>query len=232
MASQRIYPLSFAQERLWRLGQLAPGSAVSNLVDVIHFEGTCDGEAMARAVTELVRRHGILRTAFRDDNGQSVQVVLPAINMALPEMDLSVFPEEKRNREWARELREQRQKPFNLPQGPLLRGTVIHLAPQEHELLLILHPLVADESSREVIHQEINQLYEAFSQGRTSPLAELPTQYADFACWQRDRLKGEVRQEQISYWKQELAGVPSALELPTDKPRSGHFKGRSGLRPP
>ena len=220
MISQRIYPLSLAQERLWHLDQLASGSPVYNTAEVISFKSACDVEAMTRAVEELVRRHEILRTVFCNDNGQPVQVVLPAINLVLSEVDLSSLPQEDRDSGWARVLREQRQKPFDLSQGPLLRGTVIHLAPEDLRLLLILCPLIADEWSSEMIHQEINDLYEAFCQGRPSPLAELSTQYADFACWQRDRLKGEVLQEQVSYWKQQLAGDSSALELPTDKPRS------------
>ena len=148
-----------------------------------------------------------------------MQIVLPTIDLTLSELDLSSLPEQEREREWIRVVREEGRKPFDLSQAPLLRGTMVHLSHQEHRLLLTIHHIIADEWSMEVIHQEVNQLYEAFSQGRPSPLPELPIQYADFACWQRDWLQGEVLQRQISYWKEELAGAPSILELPTDKPR-------------
>ena len=105
------------------------------------------------------------------------------------------------------------------PARPLLRATVVHLSPQEHRLLLTTHHILADEWSMEVVHQEIKQLYAAFSEGRPSPLRELPIQYADFACWQREWLKGEMLESQTSYWKEALAGAPFILELHTDKPR-------------
>ncbi len=106
-----------------------------------------------------------------------------------------------------------------MSRAPLLRATVVHFSAREHRLLLSTHHIIGDEWSMEVFHQELRQLYEAFSNGRPSPLAELPIQYADFACWQRDRLHGEVLQGLTSYWKRELAGAPAILELPTDNPR-------------
>ena len=170
-------------------------------------------------MNELVRRHEILRTAFSHSDGQPMQIVSPTIDLVLAELDLSSLPEQEREREWIRVVREQGRKPFDLSQAPLLRGTMVHLSPQEHRLLLTIHHIIADEWSMEVIHQEVNQLYEAFSRGQPSPLPELPIQYADFACWQRNWLQGEVLERQISYWKEELAGAPFILELPTDKPR-------------
>jgi amino acid adenylation domain-containing protein len=224
---QRIEPrtqngpcvLSFVQERFWLLHQLAPASPVYNIVDVIRFEGTYEAEAMKRALKELVRRHEILRTVFSQSHGQPMQIILPTIGLMLSELDLSALPEQEREREWIRVVREEGRKPFDLSQAPLLRGALVHLAPQEHRLLLTFHHIIADEWSMEVLHQEVNQLYTAFSQGQSSPLSELPIQYADFACWQRDWLQGDVRRRQIAYWKEALTGAPSLLELPTDKPR-------------
>lgn len=211
--------LSFAQEQLWFLDQLAPGIPVYNIVDVIRIGGRYDGNAMRRAVNQLVCRHEILRTAFSDHDGQPLQVVAPTIDLVLADVDLSSLPEQEREREWSRVVREQGRKLFDLSQAPLLRGTAVHMSSHEHRLLLTIHHIVADEWSMELIQREINQLYEAFSQGRPTPLTELPIQYADFSSWQRDRLQGEMLQAEISYWKGELAGAPSVLDLPTDKPR-------------
>ena len=212
-------PLSFAQERLWFLDQLAPGNPVYNIVDVVGFDGEYHPEAMRRAVNEIVRRHESLRTVFSSRDGQPVQIVLPAVDMVLGELNLRELPEQDRDREWIRVVREEGRKPFKLTQPPLLRGTVVQRSGSEHSLLVVIHHIIADEWSMEVFHQELRQLYRAFSQGEPSPLRELPIQYTDFSSWQRGRLQGEVLQKQISFWKQELAGAPAILELSTDKPR-------------
>ena len=166
-----------------------------------------------------MRRHEILRTSFSHSGGQAVQIISPEVNLPLAELDLSSLSEQEREREWTRVVREQGRKPFDLSQAPLLRATMVHLSAQEHRLLLTTHHILADEWSMEVVHQELKQLYDAFSEGRPSPLPELPIQYADFACWQREWMKGEVLESQTSYWKEALAGAPTILELPTDKPR-------------
>jgi amino acid adenylation domain-containing protein/FkbM family methyltransferase len=212
-------PLSFAQEQLWFLDQLAPGSPVYNIVDVIRISGRYDAVAMGRAMKELVRRHETLRTEFTARDGRPTQSARPTLDLALPERDLSGLSEPEREREWIREVHEQGRAPFDLSRAPLLRATVVHRSSQEHRLLLTIHHIIADEWSMELLQQEIKQLYEAFSHGRPSPLAELPIQFADYACWQREWLRGEVLESQIAYWKDALSGAPTVLELPTDKPR-------------
>src|SRR5208337_3125016 len=117
-------------------------------------------------------------------------------------LDLSSLSQPERDGEWTRAMREQGRKPFDLSQAPLVRATMVHLSPQEHRLLLTTHHILTDEWSMEVVHQEITQLYEAFSRGLPSPLPELPIQYADFACWQRNWLQGEVLESQTAYWKE------------------------------
>jgi amino acid adenylation domain-containing protein len=224
-------PLSFAQEQLWFLDQLTYGSPVYNIVDVIHFGGRYDAEALKRVLNELTRRHEVLRTAFSHTDGKPMQNILPTVDLALSEVDLGPLDEKKREHEWTRVVRDQGRKPFDLSHAPLLRGTMVHMSPQEHRLLLTIHHIIADEWSMEVIHREVNKLYNAFSQGRPSTLQELPIQYADFAVWQRDWLQGEVLQRQISYWKKELAGAPSVLELPTDRfrPAIQSFRGATEI---
>jgi len=211
--------LSFAQEQLWFLQQVAPGSPVYNVVDMIRFSGRYNSEAMRKTLQELVRRHEVLRTVFRLEGGRPVQEVLPEIELAFKEIDLSSLGEEDRDRHWKRIVKEESQKPFDLSHAPLFRVAMIHLSAEQHKLLLTIHHIVADEWSMELIHHEFAALFDAFSHGRPSPLPELPVQYADFAAWQREWMQGEMLDRQIAYWKKELAGAPLVLELPTDKPR-------------
>src|SRR5262249_28080583 len=118
-----------------------------------------------------------------------------------------------------RRIREEAQRPFALAQGPLLRATLLRLEAAEHVVLLTLHHIVSDGWSMGIFLRELATVYDACSTGRSSPLPELPLQYADFAVWQRQWLQGEVLHEQLAYWKQQLAGAPAVLELPTDRPR-------------
>ncbi len=212
-------PLSFAQEQLWFLDRLSPGSPVYNVNDVVDFPGEYNAGAMRHALRELVRRHQMLRTEFSHSGGLPQQVILPEMDLPLAELDLSSLPEADRQKKWTRAVHEQGRKAFELAKAPLLRATMVHLSSRRHRLLLTMHHILGDEWSMEVVHRELRQLYEAFSAGRPSPLAELPIQFADFACWQREWMKGEAQEKQIAYWKQELAGAPAVLELPTDKPR-------------
>ncbi len=212
-------PLSFAQQPLWFLYQLNPDSPVYNIVDVIRMEGNYDAQALNQAVKELVRRHDILRTCFGEKNEQPVQFVLPELELRVPELDWISLPEMERERAWMDLVRKDGREPFNLLQLPLLRTTVAHCSPREHRILITIHHILADEWSMEVIQRELMQLYREFSQGHPASLPKLPIQYADFACWQRDWLQGKVLQEQLSYWKTELAGAPFVLDLPTDKVR-------------
>jgi len=212
-------PLSFAQEQLWFMDRLAPGNAVYNVADIIDFHGEYNAEAMRRAIQELARRHETLRTQFSHDGGQPMQVILPELDVPLAELDLRSLPEPERAREWNRVVRDMGRQPFDLSRAPLLRFTMVHLSPREHRLLLTIHHILTDEWSMELLHLELQRLYEAFSAGRPSRLPELPVQYADFACWQREWLRGATLENLTSYWKEELSGAPTILELPTDKPR-------------
>jgi amino acid adenylation domain-containing protein/FkbM family methyltransferase len=211
--------LSFAQEQIWLLDQLVPDSPAYNIVDVIVIRGGYDAPAMKRALEELLRRHDVLRTAFPHNDGQVNPVVLPRIDVVLPELDLRALPAQQREREWTRLVREEGRKHFDLSRAPLLRAAVVHASAREHKLLLTIHHIVADEWSMELIQQEVSQLYEAFSGARPCTRADLPIQYADYAGWQRDWLQGEVLERQIAYWTNELREPPQLLALPTDKPR-------------
>src|SRR5256714_9974035 len=187
--------------------------------DVIRRRGAHRADAMRRTPTELARRHDVLRTAFPQSGGQPQRVV--ALTMALPlgDLDVGAGPAPERERGWLRAVRDDGRKPFDLSRAPLVRATVVHCSDAEHRLLLTIHHIVADEWSMELMQQEILQLYEAFAHGRPSPLAALPIQYADFACWQRAWLQGPVLEREIAYWENELAACRHVLDLPTAKPR-------------
>ncbi|WP_164002997.1 non-ribosomal peptide synthetase, partial [Pyxidicoccus caerfyrddinensis] len=216
---QDVLPLSYAQQRLWFLEQLTPGSAFYNVPAVVKLTGPLDVAALERSFEALVRRHESLRTTFRAEGGLPVQVISPAGRVELKRVDLGGLPEAEREQEARRRAEEEAARPFDLAQGPLLKTSLLRLGEQEHVLVLMTHHIVSDGWSMGILVREVAALYEAFSLGRTSPLPELAVQYPDYAVWQREWLKGEVLEAQLGYWKQQLEGAPATLELPTDKPR-------------
>ncbi|HEU4507241.1 MAG TPA: amino acid adenylation domain-containing protein [Pyrinomonadaceae bacterium] len=214
-----VFPASFAQQRLWFLDQLKPNSTVYNISDAVRLSGPVDIDAFERTINEITRRHESLRTTFAIVDEQPVQVISPPRPTKLLIRDISDLPEPERETEALRLMKEEAQQPFNLSQGPLLRVSLLKLNDAEHVLLMTMHHIVSDGWSIGVLITEMKTLYAAFSAGRQSPLPELPVQYADFAQAQREWLSGEVLDEQLAYWKQQLAGIPTVLELPTDHPR-------------
>ncbi len=212
-------PASFAQQRMWFLYQMERRSAAYNLSSAMRLSGALNTEALERSLCEMVRRHEILRTTFSEVEGQLVQVVEPARAVRLGVRDLSGLDAAEREAEAARVVVEETGKPFDLEQGPLLRTTLLRLDEEKHMLVVCMHHIISDGWSLGVMVREIKALYAAFATGEESPLAELEIQYADFAAWQREWLTGEVLDEQLTYWKEQLKGAPPVLELPTDRPR-------------
>ena len=219
VSREKNLPLSFAQQRLWFLDQLEPGSAVYNVPGALRIKGSLDAEVLERCFNEIVRRHEALRTTFSTVEEDPVQVIAASANVSLPVIDLSRFSETEREDEARRLALEEADKPFDLRQGPLFRTALIGLGKYDHVLLLTLHHIVSDGWSMGVLYRELSALYQAFANEEPSPLADLPIQYADFAVWQRDWLRGEVLENQLSYWKKQLGGVPAVLNFPTDRPR-------------
>ncbi|HEX7646721.1 MAG TPA: amino acid adenylation domain-containing protein, partial [Noviherbaspirillum sp.] len=215
---QRL-PLSFAQQRLWFLDQLEPGSAFYNMPNPMRLIGRLDVQALCRTFDEILRRHEVLRTSFGIDQGEPVQVIKPAHKLECPIIDLSQVPDSDREKRALDLVMQDARKPFDLANGPVVRCTLVRLRETEHLVLFTMHHIVSDGWSSGVLVKEIVTLYQAFAAGSPSPLPELPLQYADFASWQRNWLQGEVLQRQLSYWKKELAGAPALLALPTDRPR-------------
>jgi amino acid adenylation domain-containing protein len=212
-------PLSFAQERLWFIDRMEPGSAVYNIPVAWRLAGALDGDALERALGEIVRRHQALRTVFADANGSPVQVIAPFGGFALPMEDHSHLPHADREAEVRRRAGEEARRAFDLSSGPLFRAVLLRLGAQEHVLLVSMHHIVSDGWSMGVLYRELAALYEAYREGGESPLAELPVQYADYAVWQREQVEGAVLDRQLAYWRERLAGAPELLELPTDHPR-------------
>ncbi len=213
-------PLSFAQERLWFIDRLEPGLAAYNVPLALRIEGETSPAFLAAILGEVVRRHESLRTTFGETGGRPVQLIAPPAPWRLPLVDLAALPEPGRAAEARRLAQAESVQPFDLGRGPLLRAVLLRLAPADHALLLSMHHIVSDGWSLGVLVREITALYGAAISGAVSPLPELPIQYADFAVWQRQRLRGDVLEEQLVYWRERLAGVPASLDLPTDRPRS------------
>ena len=211
--------LSFAQARLWFLDQLDPGSPMYNLPAAVELAGALDRPAFAVALGEIVRRHEVLRTVFRSEAGEPVAVVSPPSGIALPVIDLAALPAVARSAEASRLAAEGARRPFDLAADPLLRVSLLVLAAAEHVALVTLHHIASDGWSMGVLTRELAALYTAFRAGTSSPLPELPIQYADYAAWQRRWLAGERLDSELAFWRARLAGAPAALELPTDRPR-------------
>jgi amino acid adenylation domain-containing protein/non-ribosomal peptide synthase protein (TIGR01720 family) len=212
-------PLSFAQERLWFLDRLIPGTATYNLPLALALRGSLSRPALAAALSALVARHEALRTTFTLVAGRPAQVVGDPFAAGPMVIDLRALPAGIRE-ETARALAgAAAARPFDLGQGPLFRATLLRLEDDFHAVLLAMHHIVADGWSLAVLAREIGELYSALAAGRRPALPPLPVQYADFAAWQRDWLSGEVLEEQLGWWRQRLAGAPALLDLPLDRPR-------------
>ncbi|HET8846542.1 MAG TPA: amino acid adenylation domain-containing protein, partial [Ktedonobacteraceae bacterium] len=209
---------SFAQQRLWFLDQLQPGSPAYTIPCTLQFSGDLDVELLERCLTELFRRHESLHTTFRMRDGQILQVIGSAEDIVLSVQDLTTLPVEKRQEEAQHLVKKESLSAFDLARGPLLRPLLIRLSPSEHILQLTAHHIILDGWSLDVLLRDLTSLYTAFAQGRSSSLPDPAIQYADFAQWQRQWLDGERLQTQVDYWKHQLASL-SPLELPTNHPR-------------
>jgi amino acid adenylation domain-containing protein len=215
----RGFLLSFAQERLWFLDQLNPGSAAYNIAVALRLGGALDLPVLQAALAEIVRRHEILRTTFARRDGEPRQEIAPALALPLPVVDLSGLAAAARGAEALHWLRAAAERPFDLARGPLLRALLVRVDAADWRALFALHHIVSDGWSNDVLVRELGVLYAAFAAGRPAPLPALPIQYADFAEWQRATLGGEALAAQMVYWRERLAGAPPLLALPTDRPR-------------
>ena len=211
--------LSLAQQRLWFLDQLEPGNPIFNMAQLYWLRGALQPRALEESLNEVVRRHAVLRTTIQIVDDQPCQVIAAKLSIRLTTVDLGDLAPAEREAETQSIALKEAMLPFDLSKGPLLRATLLQLGPELHALVLNTHHIVSDRWSLGVLSQELSACYLAFANGQPPGLPELPVQYADFAEWQRRWLRGQVLVEQIEYWKQQLAGAPRLLELPTDHPR-------------
>jgi amino acid adenylation domain-containing protein len=212
-------PLSFAQRRLWFINQLDPGSPIYNIALPVRLTGKLDVRALEKTLSEVCRRHEVLRTTFVTAGDQPVQHIAPARQLTLECENLSYLSESEREAEVSRLASVEAHLPFDLAHGPLLRLRLLQLDAENHVLLLTMHHIVGDAWSTGVLIKEVATLYDVYTSGGVSPLAELPIQYADYAIWQTEYLQDRVLEPELQYWKQKLEGAPPAVELPFDRPR-------------
>ncbi|MFQ3630439.1 amino acid adenylation domain-containing protein, partial [Roseiflexus sp.] len=243
-------PLSFAQQRLWVLEQIDPGSPLYHIAGAVRLTGKLDVAALHRCLNDVVRRHESLRATFHEVEGKAVQRIAPPESLDLPLVDLSGAPHAGREEQMRRLMTVEARRPFDLTRGPLLRALLVRLSGDEHVVLLVVHHIAADGWSFEILLRDIGTLYPAFAAGQLSPLPDPAVQYADYAIWQRERLgvdspagsDADVEaqaatplQSVLAYWQRQLAGAPPLLDLPTDRPRpavQSHNGARLGVELP
>ncbi|BAY81673.1 peptide synthetase [Calothrix parasitica NIES-267] len=229
---QKNLPLSFAQQRLWFLCQLEPDSPYYNIPTAVRLTGSLNINALQQSLNDILRRHETLRTAFATVDGQPIQHINSVDYLPLSMIDLSNIPESNRENKVEELARVEAMQPFKLDSVPLVRVKLLRLNDTDHVILLTFHHIIADGWSIGVLVRELGTLYEEKT-SFSSPLVdrsrgvrqdgvrlkELPVQYADFAIWQREWLQGEVLENQLNYWQEQLQNAPKLLELPTDYPR-------------
>jgi len=227
--SDVIFPLSFAQKRLWFLSRLEPDSPFYNIPANVRISGALDKAALAWSVERIVERHEALRTVFREQDGEPVQQILERIPLDFPLTDAAgIFPEELDG--WIRkQTEEELRRPFDLSTGPLLRFRLLRIGDEDHVLLTTMHHIVSDAWSMGIFIREFTLLYGEKTSGIPCSLPDLPIQYADYAEWQHEWLAGEGMARQLDYWKRQLADAPPVLDLPLDRSRPKYrgFEGGS-----
>jgi glycosyltransferase involved in cell wall biosynthesis len=224
-------PLSFAQQRLWFIHQMDPESPAYNMPSASRLEGDLKIAALAAALREVVRRHEVLRACFAEEGGRPVQVIAPAAPPGLPLCDLSALPRERLAAVVHELAATEAGRPFDLARAPLLRTRLLCLARREHVLLLTLHHIVGDGWSSAILLRELILLYQAIAAGRPSPLPELAVQYADFACWQRDRFSADLLAREVDHWRHRLGEAPLNLSLRADRPAAAPLTARGATLP-
>jgi amino acid adenylation domain-containing protein len=229
--AERSCPLSFAQQRLWLLDRIEPGSPKYNVPIAVRLTGSLETGPLVRALAEIVRRHEPLRTVYAWMDGEPVQVVLPPepSGLAFARVDLTALPAPARDRALRQGLDAEAPRPFDLARGPVVRFLLLELGTDRRALMATFHHIATDGWSMAVFFRELAVLYADFAAGREPSLPELPVRYADWAVWQRQALSAGTLDAQLAYWRRQLAGVP-VLELPADRPRSAATGDRGASR--
>lgn len=213
-------PLSSAQQRLWFLDQMEPGSPLYNLPIALELKGPLNQTALESAVNFLVARHESLRTIFSSENGKPVQLIQEIHPISLKVVDCSAAGDAKDSSRIRCLLEEESRRPFDLSAGPLFRAQMLRISRESHVLLFVMHHIISDAWSLDLLSRELAELYQDFARGLGSRLPNLPIQYADYAIWQQQSVNELKLNEQLAYWKKVLANPPGGLGLPADRPRS------------
>src|SRR5918911_2442002 len=221
-------PLSYAQERLWFLDQLQP-SAVYNIVNARRLRGPLDLQALECSLAEIIRRHETLRTRIEVEDGQPLARIAALEAFHMEVVDLSELSAGEGERAAQEQARLEAEREFDLERGGLVRAKLVRLSDENHVLLLMMHHIISDGWSMNLLSRELGALYRAYADGRESPLKELGIQYADYAVWQRQYLSGEVLARQLNYWREQLSGSSGLLQLPTDRVRPALTTSRGGV---
>src|SRR5581483_2337905 len=216
---EELFPLAFTQQRYWLIDQLDPGTTAYNVSFGLRVKGNLNVEALTRSLREIVRRHEPLRTAFCTVDGIPMQQICRPSNVPVPLIDLRFLSIEQQQEEEQRLLNQEFGASIDLRLGLLLHALLIRLTDTSFTLIFNFHHIASDARSIEVFQKELRTLYIAFSRGHSSPLPSLPARYVEYALWQRRRLQGSLLEQQLSYWKHQLANLPGPLFLPTDRPR-------------
>ncbi len=229
VSREQNLPLSFAQQRLWFLNQLASDSSAYALPLTIKVQGRLDVGVLAKCLQEIVKRHECLRTTFVIHDGQPMQAISARLHIPLGIVDLQTIGEESEQVNESLQLIETEiMQPFDLSRGPLLRVRLLRLKEQDHIFVLIMHHIIWDAWSTGIFFRELSLLYEAFAEEKPTPLTPLFIQYADFALWQREWLKGELLDSLIDYWTKQLRGA-TPLELPISQPKPTILSNRGAI---
>jgi amino acid adenylation domain-containing protein len=224
-------PLSYAQQRLWFVDQLQPNSPAYNIPVALRLSGPLSLHALEHAFSHTLSRHDSLRTFFPVKAGEPVQEIAPELAVPLRIVNLEQLSEEQREESLRQICEEEAAGAFNLGQAPLWRAMLVRLSSTEYVLVVVLHHMIADGWSLGVLLRELAKQYEAALDGEVEGLEELEIQYGDYAVWQRERLKGEVLERELEYWREQLKDAPALLELPSDRPRQAQQSLKGATQP-
>src|ERR1022692_438262 len=224
------FPVSFSQQRLWFLDQLAPGEPTYNMPYAIWFDGPLDAMALQRTIDAIVARHGSLRTSIVAFDGVPEQVVADTAAVPIERIELpAALDDEERTRQAESIASDLGSQPFDLAAGPLIRVALIVAGPGRHLFVLVIHHIVSDGVSMQILIDELSAFYQAETTGIPASLPQRWMDYGDYAVWQQDRMRGEELDRQLGYWREQLRGAPHVLTLPTDRPRPARQSSSGGV---
>ncbi|MBV9450696.1 MAG: amino acid adenylation domain-containing protein [Streptosporangiaceae bacterium] len=224
------FTVSFAQQRLWFLDQLAPNEPTYNMPYAFWLDGPLDAAALQRAMDAMAARHAVLRTSIVAFDGVPEQVVADNGTVPIERIEFPAGLDEGERARQAETIADNMAcQPFDLAAGPLIRTALIAVGPDRHLFVLVMHHSISDGASMKILIGELSAAYRAEVTGVPASLPPLLIEYGDYAVWQQDRMRGEELGRQLSYWREQLRGAPQIISLPTDRPRPARMSTRGGV---